>query len=146
MLVSFGKGFIMEGEASFKERKHFWDKPQEIIHKIYCTTGISGICDETELDAEVERLTQEQLKSSGWGHKFHGWQRVVPYDESVEIYAEHGWDTEYIPTCEVRLQYIRDWKMDKILKVLTGKQFLQFCKEIDLEPYKVKELTYETHH
>ena len=82
MLVSFHKGFMMEGEATFKE-SFGWFRKAKVRHKIYSYTGISGICDESELDAEVERLTNKQLASSGWGEDFSGWQRVVPYDESV---------------------------------------------------------------
>ena len=30
MLISFHKGFLMEGEATFLERKHFWNKKKEV--------------------------------------------------------------------------------------------------------------------
>lgn len=66
MLVSFHKGFMMEGEATFKESLG-WFRKEKVRHKIYSYTGISGICDESELEAEVERLTNKQLASSGWG-------------------------------------------------------------------------------
>ena len=139
MLIYFSKGLIMEGENSIFQRKHFWNKHQEVRQKIYCETWISGICDESELDAEVERLTAEKLKSSGWGSKFSGWQRVVPYEESVKIYEEHRWDTEEVPKSDVRVDYIQNWKMEKILHVLTGKQFIQLCRENNVDPNKVME-------
>jgi hypothetical protein len=139
MLICFIKGFTMEGETSFKERKHFWNKAEEVRHKIYLNTFVSGICDESELDAEIERKTQEQLKTSGWGINFTGWQRVVPYEEMLEIYKEKGWDTDDLPLGKVRAEYVNQWKMDKILKTLTGEQFAQLCREIDLDPNKVKE-------
>ena len=81
MLVSYHKGFVMEGEASFKERKHFWSKPELVRRKIYSTTGVYGICDDSELDAVVEDKIQRRLKSSGWGTNFSGWQRVLTFDE-----------------------------------------------------------------
>ena len=59
MLVYFHKGFLMEGKTTFKKRKHFWSKPEFVTQNIYCTTGIHGICDESELDAEVEKLTKD---------------------------------------------------------------------------------------
>lgn len=139
MLVCFSKGFTMEGETGFKERKHFWNKAEEVRHKIYCNIFVSGICDESELDTEIERKTQEQLKTSGWGINFAGWQRVVPYEEMLEIYKEKGWDIEGLPLGKVRTEYVNQWKMDKILKALTGEQFAQLCSEIDLDPNKVKE-------
>ena len=139
MLICFSKGFTMEGETGFKERKHFWGKTEEIRNKIYLNTFVSGICDESELDAEIERKTQEKLKTSGWGINFVGWQRVVPYEEMLEIYKEKGWDIDDLPLGKVRTEYVNQWKMDKILKVLTGEQFAQLCREIDLDPNKAKE-------
>lgn len=139
MLICFSKGFTMEGETGFKERKHFWNKAEEVRHKIYCNTFVSGICDESELDTEIERKTQEQLKTSGWGINFTGWHRVVPYEEMFEIYKEKGWDIDGLHDGKVRTEYVNQWKMDKILKTLTGEQFAQLCREIDLDPNKVKE-------
>jgi hypothetical protein len=131
----------MEGETGFKERKHFWNKATEVRHKIYVNTWVNGICDESEVEAEIERKTLEELKTSGWGIHFSGWERVVPYDEAVEIYKERGWENQLgdIPTGKVRLAYINEWKMDKILSVLTGEQFAQFCKDICIESNKVRE-------
>lgn len=139
MLVCFSKGFIMEGETGFKERKRFWSKAEEIRHKIYCRTFVSGICDESELDTEIERKTQDQLKTSGWGINFAGWHRVVPYEEALEIYKENGWDIDDVPLGKVRTEYVNQWKMDKILKTLNGEQFAKLCREIDLDPNQVKE-------
>ena len=130
MLVCFGKGFTMEGECTEKYRKHFWSKPIEVREKIYLNTGISGICDEADLEAEVERLTKERLNnSSGWGKDFSGWQRVVPYDEAISIAKNIGWSLDAVPTNFLRITYLDDWTMDKVLKTLTGKQFAQFCKD-----------------
>ena len=130
MLVYFHKRFLMEGTTHFKVRKHFWQKPEFVKHNIYCTTGIWGICDESEVEAEVERLTKENFKTSGWGYRFHGWHRVVPYIEACDLARTLKWDDDYsIPTNEVRTEPINDWPMEKILKELNGKQFAQFCRE-----------------
>ena len=59
MLVSFHKGFIMEGENTITVKKHLWSKPESKRHKIYCTTGVYGICDDYELEAEIERLIND---------------------------------------------------------------------------------------
>ena len=133
MLVSFYKGFIMEGEATFKERKHFWSKPVEKRQKIYRTTGISGICDESELEERVEEGIKKCLAQSGWGYKFHGWQRTLTYEESVEISKTNGWGKEYtnhyIPTTEVTIQTLDDLTVAKAAKELNGKQFAQYCRD-----------------
>ena len=130
MLVYFHKSFLLEGTTHFKERKHFWQKPELVKHTIYLTTGIHGICDDSELESEVERLTQKQLKSGGWGVNFDCWHRVVPYLEACDIAKVQKWDKDYtIPKNELKTEPINEWPMEKILKELTGKQFAQFCRE-----------------
>jgi hypothetical protein len=133
MLVSFHKGFIMEGENTITERKHFWSKPESKRHKIYCTTGVSGICDESEVEQSIEVLTNLRLKSEGWGKEFSGWQRVLSYEESVEIGKRDGWYKDYtdhyLPTTEVTLKYLDNWTVAKAAKELNGKQFAQYCRD-----------------
>lgn len=130
MLVYFHKGFLMEGTNCKKVKKHFWSKPDFVQQKIYCTTGISGICDESELDAEVERLTQEQLSTDGWGYRFDCWHRVVPYTESLEIAKLNKWEADYpIPTNELTVKTLDNWTVEKATKELNGKQFAQYCRD-----------------
>lgn len=130
MLVYFHKGFIMEGTNCKKVKKYFWSKPEFVKQKIYCTTGIRGVCDDSELDAEVTRLTKEQLDSSGWGYKFDCWNRVVPYLESLEIAKQNNWEADYhIPTNELSVKTLDDWTVEKAAKELNGKQFAQYCRD-----------------
>ena len=130
MLVYFHKDFLMEGMTHFKKRKHLFAKAELIKHNIYVTTGVWGICDESEVEAEVERLTQEQLKSGGWGYNFECWHRVVPYLEACDLAKKLNWDPDYhIPTNELKTEPINEWPMEKIIKELNGKQFAQFCRE-----------------
>lgn len=138
MLVYFHKGFLMEGTTHFKKRKHLFAKAELVKHTIYLTTGVHGICNESEIEAEVERLTQKQLKSGGWGYNFECWHRVVPYLEACDLAKKLKWDPDYpIPTNEVKTEPINEWPMEKIIKELNGKQFAQFCRENDMP---VKEL------
>ena len=132
MLVSFHKGFMMEGETCLRERRHLFRKKEKTRDKIYSYTGISGVCDDSELDAEVDRLTKKQLASSGWGEDFSGWQRVVPYDESVLIAQQRFWDTSNLPKCELRVTNLDNWSVAEAAKKLTGKQFAQYCKDYDI--------------
>jgi hypothetical protein len=139
MLVSFHKGFIMEGEASFKERKHFWSKPELVRRKIYSTAGVYGICDDSELDTVVEDKIQRRLKSSGWGTDFSGWQRALTYEESLEISEREGWGTmytdHYIPTTEVTTKNLDNWTVEKAAKELNGRQFAQYCRDYGIPCY-----------
>jgi hypothetical protein len=139
MLVSFHKGFIMEGEATFEEKPYFWSKPVIERQKIYCTTGIDGICDDTELEAEVKRLTKERLASSGWGHDFSGWQKVLTYEESLEVAKQRDWGQDYIdkylPSGKLIVKNLDNWTVAKAAKELTGKQFAQYCKDYGIPCY-----------
>ena len=134
MLVSFYKGFMLEGETTLpRKKKHPWSKPELYRTKIHTLTGVSGICDESEVESEIERLTKERImKGSGWGKDFSGWQRVVPYEEYLEIKEKKNWDNRYLPTYNVNIEYIHTWKMEKILKELDGTQFAQFCRDMEI--------------
>ena len=133
MLVSFHKGFIMDGENTIKVRKHFWSKSEEKRHKIYCTTGVYGICDESELEEKIKEGIDKCLAGSGWGKDFSGWQRVLTYEESVEISERDEWGKEYtdryLPTTEVTTKTLENWTVEKAAKELNGKQFAQYCKD-----------------
>jgi len=130
MLVEFRKGFLLEGESTYTHKKFPWSKPVSERRNIYLFSSASGFCDESEVDQEIARLTAKALKEhSGWGEDFSGWQRVVPYDESVEIAKAKGWDVSHLPTGRIFIEYVHTWKMNKILERLTGEQFAQFCKD-----------------
>ena len=129
----------MEGEASFKERKHFWSKPEFVRRKIYSTTGVYGICDDSELDTVVEDKIQRRLKSSGWGTDFSGWQKVLTYEESVEVAECNNWSKDYVdfhlPSCELTTRTLDDWTVEKAAKELNGKQFAQYCRDYGFPCY-----------
>jgi hypothetical protein len=133
MLVSYHKGFIMEGENMITKKKHFWSKPESHRQKIYCTTGVHGICDDSELKAVVEEQIKDMLNSSGWGKEFSGWQKVLTYEESVEISERENWGKGYVdfhlPTCKLTTKTLDDWTVEKAAKELNGKQFAQYCRD-----------------
>lgn len=137
MLVSYHKGFIMEGENTLVKRKHFWNKPESIRHKIYCATGVHGICDDSELETVVKEQIQKSLARSGWGEEFSGWQRVLTYEESVEISERENWSKDYIdfhlPTCKLTTKTLDDWTVEKAAKNLNGKQFAQYCRDYGID-------------
>ena len=133
MLVSYHKGFIMEGENTIKVKKHFWSKPVEKRHKIYCTTGVHGYCDESELEATIEEEIKKSLAGSGWGKDFSGWQRVLTYEESIDISERDGWSKgytdRYIPTTKVTTKTLDSWTVERAAKELNGRQFAQYCRD-----------------
>lgn len=131
MLVHFRKELILEGANNRTSRKHFWSKLETNRCKCYHFTSIRGICDDSEVEAEVERLTKEaMLTEKGYGEGFSGWERVVPFEELPALYSRLGWAREdrRFPA-GVKIEDISTWPMEKVLKKLTGKQFAQFCKD-----------------
>lgn len=126
MLVQFYKRVLMEGETTVVEKsKHWWSKPKEIRRKIYRYGFVDGICDEQDVDKEIEKSLPSLLANTlGWGKDFSGWQRVVPCEEYLSV-----GENPTIYSDRIILEYINTWKMDKILKTLTGEQFIRFCKE-----------------
>ena len=132
MLVKFHKGFILEGEATFKEKKHFWSKPEFNRRKIYENTCVYGICDDSELDSVVERLTEKRLAREGWGDDFSGW-RMLTYEESLDVAKRKNWDKGYVkyrvPDGKVTIETLDSWTVEKAAKKLNGKQFAQYCRD-----------------
>lgn len=139
MLVSYHKGFIMEGENTYKEKEHFWSKPVEKRHKIYCTTGVFGFCDESELEDKIKEGIKKCLASSGWGKNFSGWQRVLTYEESLELAERDNWSRDYVdihlPTCKLTIKTLDDWTVARAAKELNSKQFAQYCRDYGIPCY-----------
>lgn len=140
MLVSYHKGFIMEGENTVTEKKHFWSKPVEKRHKIYLTTGIHGICDESELDERIAEGVEKCLVQSGWGKDFSGWQKVLTREECLEVAVRDHWERDYVNryvlSCKLTTKSLDDWTVEKAAKELNGRQFAQYCRDYGIPCYK----------
>lgn len=139
MLVQFHKGFVMEGENTIKVKKHFWSKPEFKRHKIYSTTSVYGICDDSELDVVVEEQIQKRLAQGGWGIDFSGWQRILTYEESVEVAERKNWSKGYtdfhLPECKLTTKTLENWTVEKAAKELNGRQFAQYCRDYGIPNY-----------
>ena len=129
MLVYFYRSIIMEGENTVKEKDSFWSKPKEVRQKIYCRTSVSGYCDESEVESEVERLTAIELKSNGWGKDFSGWQRTITPEECPELAKKYNWDENFAITGKTRIEYLNDSKVATMATKLNAKQFAQYLKD-----------------
>lgn len=129
MIVYFWTVRIMEGENTIKEKEHFWSKPKEIRQKIYCRISISGYCDESEIESEIERVSAEQLKTNGWGKAFSGWQRFITPEESVRLAEEHGWDPNYPISGKINIEYLDKWTVATAATKFNAKQFTQYLKD-----------------
>ncbi len=130
MLVQFHKGFILEGESTVKTYKHFWSRGKEVRRNIYVRTGVSGFCDESEVEKELERLVKEEaLTCNGYGKDFSGWKRLVPYADQVELAKELDWDTEDLIPDRYTITRLDDWTVEEAAKKLNGEQFAQYCRD-----------------
>lgn len=134
MLVQFSKGFIMEGRNTIIYKKHFWSKPQEREQTIYYSAAVSGFCDSSKVEEEVERLVHKKLETdSGWGRKFLGWHKVLTYEESLAVAKKEDWDEDYIdrylPSGEIIINTLENWTVEKAMQNLTAPQFVQYCKD-----------------
>ena len=125
MLVCAARGLCLIGYASFYEKVSVFKK-ELIRRQIRLATGVNVICDEKDVESEINKAIQNELKSSsGWGINFEGWSG---YDfsstaEDEEYKKEHN---EY----PLRIEYIKDWKMDKVLSRLTMSQIIKLSNEL----------------
>lgn len=91
---------------------------------MHCITGVKFVCDERDVQQEILRRVEEYAKND---KDFEDYSFDIPagrYPDS-DRYA-NGYHFE--PT----ITYVKDLKMSKILNLLTGEQFAQFCKEMKL--------------
>lgn len=121
MLVRVHQGFIMIGYTKEKIRR------QLICRRIEVYDSVEFICDEAEVEVLMPKKIKEHMeKSKGWGIDFEGWTSYT-----TEVPKEHQkYDLEGISKLVLKSEYVKDWKMDKILKKLSGVEFAQFCKEM----------------
>ena len=123
MLVYVRQGFAETWPCKEKVKDGFRKYHFEELTE-YCKTGVSFICDEKDIEKEVVRHIEDYIKDN---------RRVVGY--SFEIPAGRYPDDE---SCANGYQfkryvdYVKDMKMSKILDLLTGEQFAQFCKEMGI--------------
>ena len=129
MLVQFRKEFVMEGENSITVKKRLWSKPEDKRQKIYWNAVAYGICDESEVDAEIEKQIKANLKRDGWGKDFSGWQRVLTFQECCQLAIEGRLKHCHIPTPEPIIESIGHWTVERAAKKLNGRQFAQYCRD-----------------
>lgn len=133
MLVHYRRGFVLKGYADFTERKFF--KKVTSRHPIYISSGVSGICDEADVEAEVaKKIKLEMQDAACWGDNFSGWLEICT--DASELGKAYPYsDDEFIrKMClsETIVTPVKEWTMKKIIENLNGVQFAQFCKENDI--------------
>lgn len=127
MLVDFIQSAVFEMKIDVQEG---FFKKRTVTHTEYIKLWIArGICDESEVDAKIQKgfaeIVTEYEKFGYYDIKICTDVDVLakkyPYEvrQEIERFAEH----------KPKITYLKDMKMSKILELLTGEQFVQFCKE-----------------
>lgn len=127
MLVYAHQGLVMIGYSKFEKRVSLRDSELE-RQQIKCFTSVSVICDESMVKQEIDKAIIKELEtSSGWGSQFEGWTDFTFSTECEEDRRFKMKHHEY----PLRIEYIKDWKMDKIFKTLSAEQYIVLMKELD---------------
>lgn len=127
-LVRASQSLIMEGYTEIKEKPHWLKKGTYVREKISLRTWVWAICDEEEAGAVIEEKIKQKMKeTSGWGRNFEGWSSYRVYCNPGEVGEEPN-GTQW----KLKLSYIRDWKMERIMEELDGNQFSILCKELGI--------------
>lgn len=132
MLVRVWKSLVLEGTTTVEKgiiRKRL------VKEKMYVSRGINLICDESEVE---EKLAQaiEGLKANtkSWGINFEGWEICKDREilEKKYPFEDDRWLDKVTSDAPV-IEYISEYPMEKVIKILNGAQFAQFCKENHLD-------------
>lgn len=139
MLVRVWKGLVLKGYTTTE--KGFIRK-RMVREDIYLSCGISGlICDESEVEEKLAEAIEKKMKETrGWGNSFEGWTEICTDREILK--KKYPYEDEYwldsVTSEKPVIEYISEYPMEKILKILNGQQFAQFCKENNLSEIKLK--------
>jgi len=104
MLVEIHRGLKLKGYSIVPKYKHWYSKGKKERCQISLRSGIHTICDEKDIESNVDKSLKEAMNDIGWGENFEGW-------------SEYEW------TYDLRITYIKDLKMKEIIEKLTGEQF-----------------------
>ena len=107
-LVKASQIFVMEGFTMLKKKKHWWKR------KEYQRVPILSY-------GWVER------KEPGRGKCFEGWKSYRKYFKPGELMSYPDGKVQ-----KLKLDYIRDWKMEEIIKELDGNKFAALCKALGI--------------
>lgn len=132
-LVRASQSFVLEGHTQYKEKSGLFTRNKYVRKTIHLLVWVETICDESESATIIEEKIKEKMKrSGGWGKNFEGWSLFRKYCEPGE-FEEHPNGKEF----KLKIEYIRDWKMQKILETLDGNQFAVLCKELGISAEEV---------
>lgn len=132
MLVRFWKSLVLEGTTTVEKgiiRKRL------VKEKTYVSRGINLICDESEVEEKLAQAIEElKANTRHWGINFEGWEICKDREILKKKYPfeDDRWLDKVTSDAPV-IEYISEYPMEKVIKILNGAQFAQFCKENHLD-------------
>lgn len=132
MLVRVWKSLVLEGTTTVEKgiiRKRL------VKEKMYVSRGINLICDESEVEEKLAQAIEERKANTRhWGINFEGWEVCKDREvlEKKYPFEDDEWLDKVTSDAPV-IEYISEYPMEKVIKILNGAQFAQFCKENHLD-------------
>lgn len=127
-LVKASQIFVMEGFTMLKKKKHWWKRKEYQRVPILSYGWVETICDESEAPQIIEEKIRNRMKKEpGRGKCFEGWKSYRKYFKPGELMSYPDGKVQ-----KLKLDYIRDWKMEEIIKELDGNKFAALCKELGI--------------
>jgi GTPase Era involved in 16S rRNA processing len=111
-----------------------------VIKKDYIKQGTT-ILYATSDEKLAEAIEKKMKTTPGWGIDFEGWTEICK--DRKTLAKKYPYEEEYWLDCmtseePASIEYISEYPMEKVLKVLNGQQFAQFCKENNLSEIILK--------
>lgn len=150
-LVKATQVVVFEGFTELKKRKHFGGRTEYVRTPISYAKIFSIFCDDAEAPALIEQKIKDSMKNtSGWGRNFEGWTSYRKYFKPEELrknflnggfgsdefkYSMCYWQMEDYKAgkkTELELDYIRNWRMERVIKELDGNLFAVLCNELGI--------------
>ena len=127
-LVWASQSFVIEGHVELEIKRRFSKRTECVKKPILLLSWAKIICDASEVTSAIEEKIKEQLKKEKDYYKdFKGEISYRKYCKPNEFY-EYPQGKEF----NLKIEYIKDWKMKKILEELDGNQFAILCKELGI--------------
>lgn len=130
-LVWASQDFVVEAYEYVTRKKWFSNRTKSIKRQIKGLRGVEIICDESEVSNIIEEKIKEILEKE---KRKYNYSEISyrKYCKANEFDYRNGIDYSNEKEFKLEVEYIRDWKMEKIMKELDGNQFAILCKELGI--------------
>ncbi len=130
-LVCARQSFLIEGYKVVERKKWFRNCTEEVKKPIRYLAWVKAICDESNVSSVIEEKIKEKVENEKGYYEgnFNGVLSYRKYCKPNEFYGSRYLDEKEF---ELKIDYIRNWKMQDILEALDGNQFATLCRELGI--------------